>query len=506
MVVIPYEFRSLLRDVKPLINGQHIDEPNADRLPIVYPGTGEEVASLIEANADIVDQATLAAKASLDSGVWRNKTTEERRAVFNRIIELTQMHIDELSVLESINTGQTLRYSRHAQLPRISGSFRFYADYINQMTEQASHDPGNALRVVTRQPLGVVGLISSSNAPTALAATKIAAALAFGNSCVLKTSENTPLALYRFVELLHEAGVPDGVVNYVNGRGQITGDAIATHPLIRGISFTGGTATAKHIAEKAAKTLKRLDMELGGKSANIIMPSCDLQRALDAALLSIYTNNGQQCFAGSRILVHRDIAEEFIQKFCARAESIRVGNPFDSSSVNGPLACRAHFDRLQRFGQLAREQATLLTGGAPLETNSGGYYYPATAAIVDTNKNALCQQEIFGPFATFLIIDSIDEAISIANDSEYGLVSYIWTNNHAEAMAASQHIQAGLTLVNTPLMGLDLRLPFGGFKQSAVGREGARGAQAFYTEEKTTVFSTSTEPLIKLGAVSQEAL
>jgi acyl-CoA reductase-like NAD-dependent aldehyde dehydrogenase len=499
VVVIPSEFKVLIRDVKPFIDGKAVEPSNAERLPIVYPGTGEVVAELLESDRSVVDAATQAAQASLTSGIWRNTNSEEKRAVFNRVIELTQLHIDELAVLESINTGQTLQYSRYAQLPRVFGSFRFYADYINQMTEQATHDPNVAMRVVTRQPLGVVGLISSSNAPTALAATKIAAALAFGNSCVLKTSENTPLALYRFVELLHEAGVPNGVVNYVNGRGHVTGDAMAAHPDIRGISFTGGTATAKHIAATGAHTLKRLDMELGGKSANIIMPSCDIDRALDAALLSIYTNNGQQCFAGSRILVHRQIADDFIQRFCARAAAIKVGNPFDSGSENGPLACQGHFERLQKFSQLAREESTILVGGTPLETDSGGFYFPATAALADSNSNALCQQEIFGPFATFLIIDDIQEAIAIANDSAYGLVSYIWTNNHAEAMAASQQIEAGLTLVNTPLMGLDLRLPFGGFKQSAIGREGARGAQAFYTEEKTTVFSSSIAPLPQIG-------
>lgn len=497
--MIPRAYRDLIHDVKPIILGEDYSATSTERLPIVYPGTGETIAELYEADRSVVDAATAAAKSTLDSGVWQHTSNEEKRAVFNRIIELTQQHIDELAILESINTGQTLHYSRYAQLPRILGSFRFYADYINQMTEQASQDYNQAMRVVSRQPLGVIGLISSSNAPTALAATKIAAALAFGNSCVLKTSENTPLALYRFVQLLHEAGIPDGVVNYINGRGHITGQAMTEHPDIRGISFTGGTATAKAIVAAGSQTLKRLDMELGGKSANIIMPSCDLERALDAALLSIYTNNGQQCFAGSRLLVHRSIADEFIQKFCARAAAIRVGNPFDPKSENGPLACKAHLERLTRYGDIAKSQAELLVGGSPIQSDSGGFYFPASAALASDNLNPLCQQEIFGPFATFLVIDDIDEGISIANQSEYGLVSYIWTNNHAEAMAASHKIQAGLTLVNSPLMGLDLRLPFGGFKQSAIGREGARGARAFYTEEKTTVFALGEAPLVKLG-------
>lgn len=498
--MIPDQYIPLINDIRPVIDGKPYEASTLNELPIIYPGTGETVAVLHEADAETVDLAVSAAQSSLDRGDWRNRSNEEKRAVFNRVIQLTEQHMDELAVLESINTGQTLHYSRLAQLPRILGSFRFYGDYINQMTEQATHDPGTAMRVVSRQPLGVVGLISSSNAPTALAATKIAAALAFGNSCVLKTSENTPLALNKFVQLLHEAGVPPGVVNYVNGRGHVTGDAMAAHPGIRGISFTGGTATAKRIAETGARTLKRLDMELGGKSANIIMPSCDMERALDASLLSIYTNNGQQCFAGSRILVHRSIADEFIKRFCERASNIRIGSPFDKTAENGPLACAAHLQRLTQFGQTAREHATLLIGGAPLERADGGFYFPATAALASDNKNPLCQQEIFGPFATFLIIDDIQEAIDIANDSDYGLVSYIWTNNYAEALLASQTIQAGLTLVNTPLAGLDLRLPFGGFKHSAIGREGARGAQAFYTEEKTTVFSMSDAPLLKIGA------
>jgi acyl-CoA reductase-like NAD-dependent aldehyde dehydrogenase len=500
VVVIPSQYRKYLRNLGPIINGKPFTPQHREVIPIIYPGTGEAVAELTEADSETVDLAAMAAKDSLESGVWRNAAASEKRAVFNRIIELTQQHLDELAVLETINTGQTIQYSKHAQLPRIYGSFRFYADYINQMTEEGSHDQDAALRIVTRQPLGVVGLISSSNAPTALAATKVAAALAFGNSCVLKTSENTPLALYRFVELLHEAGVPPGVVNYVNGRGHITGEAMAANTTIRGISFTGGTATAKHIAASGAKTLKRLDMELGGKSANIIMPSCHLDRALDASLLSIYTNNGQQCFAGSRILVHRDVADEFISKFVERAKRIRIGNPFAEGTENGPLACRGHLERLTRFGEIARQEAELLVGGTPNLQDTGGFFFPATAALASTNSSTLCQQEIFGPFATFLIIDSLDEAISIANDSDYGLVSYIWTDSQTEALKASQDIQAGLTLVNSHLTGLDLRLPFGGFKHSAIGREGARGARAFYTEEKTTLFAMGLPALPKLGA------
>ncbi|QUM74713.1 aldehyde dehydrogenase family protein (plasmid) [Sphingopyxis granuli] len=471
-----------------------------EELPVIYPATEEQVSAVTEAGEDIVDQAVRSARATLDRRVWRDLPTVERQRVFARICELTAEHLDELALLETVNTGQTLGYSRHAQLPRIIANFRFFAEWMGQATERAAFEDRRMLRYTMRHPLGVVALISSSNAPTALASTKIAAALCYGNSCVVKTSENTPLALARFVELLVEAGVPAGVVNMVNGRGQVTGDALSRHPLVNGISFTGGTATAARIAAVAAPLHKRLDLELGGKSANIVMPSADLDLAVTAALLAIYTNNGQQCFAGSRILLHRDIADRFIEQFVARANRIRVGDPFAADTQNGPLAFRSHYDRVCSYIEIAHQEgARLLAGGGRPDGLEQGLYLRPTAFLAPDNSARICQEEVFGPFASFLIVDSIEEAISVANDSPYGLVSYVWSNDQREVLAATHAIEAGLVMVNTPLLSLDGRMPFGGFRQSGVGREGAEGSRAFYTEEKTVAIALEPPALPPIG-------
>lgn len=501
--MIPPQYgRYVPNNVTSYINGEFVSPKGKSALPIIYPANAEQVSELFEADSQQVNDAVSAAQQSLEKGVWANTSTAEKQRVFQNISTLTAEHLDELAALETINTGQSFSYSKFAQLPRIAASFNFYSEFIAQATEHAAMQDDAMLRYTTREPLGPVGLISSSNAPTALASTKIAAALAFGNSCVVKTSENTPLALARFMQILSQAGVPDGVVNLVNGRGSVTGSALTSHPQVRGISFTGGNVTAKIIAGEASKTLKRIELELGGKSANIIMPSCDLELALDSALLAIYTNNGQQCFAGSRILVHRDIADEFIARFIERAQAIRLGDPFDSATENGPLASSGHLARVQSYVDIARsEGAELLAGGKCPDHLSHGYYFEPTAVLVASNSSRVCQEEIFGPFASLLIIDSLDQAIDIANDSPFGLVSYIWSNNHNEVMTACHSIKAGLVMANTPLTSLDLRMPFGGFKQSGIGREGALGARSFYTEEKTVAIALSAPSIPKLGGL-----
>ncbi|MGD9942427.1 MAG: aldehyde dehydrogenase family protein [Burkholderiaceae bacterium] len=459
-------------------------EPGPHRLPVINPATEQQVAELAEADAAETARAVEAAQRAHLDGRWSNLPARSKREVLLRIAQLTGEHLDELAWLETLNSGLPLRYARQFQLPRILRNFNFFADTLSQNVERGGLDDDAYLRYVLRDPLGVVALISPWNAPLALASTKIAAALAFGNTCVVKTSEQTPLAVSRFMELLSEAGVPDGVVNMVNGRGSVTGTALVSHPAVRGISFTGGTETGRAIAGVAGPALKRIDLELGGKSANIITESADLDRALDGALAGIYLNNGQQCFAGSRILLARKIAEPFIERFVERARRISVGDPLDPDTEVGPLAFESHYKRVLGFAELAHEDGnTLLTGGRRASRFERGYYVEPTAVLARSNSARLCQQEIFGPFATLLIYDSLDEALAIANDSAFGLVSYLWTERLEEAMRASRALQTGVVLVNTN-MSLDMRFPFGGYKDSGVGREGIEGMRHFYSQDK----------------------
>lgn len=468
-------------------------------LPVINPANEETIAQLSEADASETAAAVAAARRAHEQGRWADLPATEKQRIFRRIGALTTQHLDELAWLESLNSGLPLRYVHSRQLPRIVSNFSFFADWLSQNTERAGVQDDSYLRYVVREPAGVAALISPWNAPLALASTKIAAALAFGNSCVVKTAETTPLAVARFMDILTEAGVPAGVVNLINGRGHITGDALVRHQDVRVVSFTGGTATGRAIAAAAAPGLKRVDLELGGKSANIITASANLDDALEGALTAIYTNNGQQCFAGSRILLERSIADEFLRRFAERARTIRVGDPLDRATEIGPLANEAHYARVQSFvGAALNEGGRLLCGGQRPAKLQTGYYFEPTAVLMPSNDTRVCQEEIFGPFAAFQTFDNFDEALRIANASDFGLVSYLWSNDLAQVNQAMRAIKAGVVLVNTP-MTLDLRFPFGGYKNSGVGREGIDGMRHFYTEEKTVTIALKRPVMEPLG-------
>ncbi|MBK8527500.1 MAG: aldehyde dehydrogenase [Rubrivivax sp.] len=472
----------------------------AHRLPVINPATEQVVSHVSEADAQETGLAVESAHRAHASGAWSKLPAADKRAVFHRIVALTRDHLDELAWIESLNSGLPLNYLRHRQLPRILRNFDFFADSLSQHAEHAGTSDDAYLRYVVREPVGVAALISPWNAPLALASTKIAAALAFGNTCVVKTAETTPLAVARFMELLTQAGVPPGVVNMVNGRGQITGDALVREPRVRMVSFTGGTATGRIIAAAASPGLKRVDLELGGKSANIITESAILEDALDGALASIFTNNGQQCFAGSRILLHRSIADEFLRRFVERARKIRVGDPLDPKSEVGPLSNAAHYQRVVSYVGIAQQEGgTLLCGGRRPPGLDTGYYLEPTAMLMPSNEARVCREEIFGPFAAIQIYDDFDAAMRIANDSDYGLVSYLWSNDLQQVNRAAHMLQAGVVLVNTPMV-LDLRFPFGGYKDSGVGREGIDGFRHFYTEEKTVTIALKRPAMERLGA------
>lgn len=489
-------------EVTSLIGGASVPA-RGPRLPVIYPATGAVVGELAEADAAEVDAAVAAARTAFEHSGWRTLPVEARQAMLWRCHDAVAARADELAHLECLNLGVSLRELRERHMRRAAYNFRFFAEFIGQSKGEVYDQTAGYRSLVVREPVGVAALIAPWNAPTALASMKVAAAIAFGNTCVLKPSEQTPLALRRFVEILHEAGLPDGVVNLVNGRGSVTGEALVAHPEVDLVSFTGGTATGRRIMAEAGRRLKPCTLELGGKSANVIFASADLERALDAALVGIYSNNGQQCLAGSRILVERSIADAFIARFVERARAIRIGDPMNDATELGPLASAAHRERVLSFtAAAAAEGATLLTGGqaatlpAPLD---GGFFVEPTAVLARSNDGRLAQEEIFGPFATFLTFDSYEEAIALANGTAYGLVAYVWSDHLPTVERATRDLRAGVIWVNTP-MSRELRAPFGGFKESGVGREGGEACQAFYTEPKTVTIPSSPVAVRRLGA------
>ncbi len=472
-------------------------------LPVIDPATGQQISTLVEDGPQAVDRAVRAARSAFETSGWARLGTAARQAMLLKLHDAVLAHAAELADLECAALGVPVTELRERHLPRAAYNFRFFAEFIGQARGDVYDQTDGYRSIVVREPVGVAALIAPWNAPTALASMKVAAALAFGNACVLKPSEQTPLALARFVEILHEAGLPDGLVNLVNGRGPVTGAALVDHPEVDLVSFTGGTETGRAIMAAAGRRLVPCTMELGGKSANIVFASADRERALDAALAAIYANNGQQCLAGSRILVERSIADSFIADFIDRTRRIRIGDPRDAATEIGPLASATQAARVLDYARsTAADGVQLLTGGgvpALPDRLQGGFFVEPVAALATDNAPRVCREEIFGPFATFQIFDGYDDAITRANESDFGLVSYVWSDHLPTVERAVRDLRSGVVWVNTT-MTRELRAPFGGYRNSGVGREGGEACQQFYTEAKTVTLPAAPVTVRRFGA------
>jgi len=466
----------------------------AERIPVISPIDETLVAEVAEANEAEVARAVKAARTAFEQGQWRTASVARRQGVLRRIALLIREHADDLAARECANAGLPIKQIRERHIQRAAANFEFFADFIGQVANESYEQEAPFLTLVRREPVGIAALVAPWNAPLALATMEMAGALAFGNCFILKPSELTPLEFVPLFELLHEAGVPAGVAGLVNGRGTVTGAALVGHPDIDVVAFIGGTETGRHIARAAGGNLKKYVAELGGKSANIITAQCNLERALDAALVGIFSNNGQQCLAGSRILVEESIAEEFIARFVKRAQRLRVGDPRDMTTEIGPVISKAQYDRVLSFAA----DAEVLTGGRRASGFDKGYYVAPTVARAHDSAIPLCQEEIFGPFATFLSFRDIDHAIDIANDSQFGLVAYLWCDDMPTIMRAQDALQAGTIWVNTPVA-RDLRAPFGGYRNSGVGRTGGLASRNLFTEEKVVTIPMRDFPIARLG-------
>ena len=490
----------IVPQVTSLIDGKHVaPRTTGEDLEIVNPATEAVLTRLREADAEEVDAAVRSARRAFDHGPWPRMDINDRKDILYSIRDHLRKHAEELAYLECLNTGLPLQSVR-GHVARMARNFEFFAEVASNVHGETYTQTAGFLTYVTREPKGVAGCIAPWNAPLALASMRVATCIPFGNTCVLKPSEYTPLSMLRMVEIFHEAGLPPGVVNLVNGRGAVTGNALVAHPGIDMVGFTGGTVTGRAIAAAAGRNLKPVALELGGKSANIIFESANFEQALDGALDSIYRNNGQQCLAGSRILVQRSIAKRFIEAFVERARRIRIGDPLQADTELGPLAFRQHMERVLSFAEVARSDgAKLLTGGKRSAAQPRGWFIEPTAVLAADNDARVCREEIFGPFATFLEFDTLDEAIAIANASIFGLVNYVWSQDLNVAMRCSRDIRAGTVWVNTPMM-RELRAPFGGYKESGIGRDGPQASLEFFTELKATIIPIDGVKMHRFGA------
>ncbi|MBK8555730.1 MAG: aldehyde dehydrogenase [Lewinellaceae bacterium] len=460
---------------KPL-NGQYLDNYN--------PATGEVFGTIPDSGPEDIDMAVNAASAAFL--LWSEMPLEERHDILMAVSDGIMDNLEQLAAAESLDSGKTITTARTVDIPRAALNFKFFATALLHFSAESHHMPG-ALSYTLRQPIGVVGGISPWNLPLYLFTWKIAPALAAGNCVVAKPSEVTPYTAFLLSEICIKAGMPPGVLNIVHGLGPRAGEAIVRHPGVKAISFTGSTRAGAEIARIAAPMFKKLSLELGGKNPNIIFADCDYERMLDTTLRSSFSNQGQICLCGSRIYVERPLYEKFKNDFVAAVRQFKTGDPSDPNSRMGAVVSKLHFDKVLSYIALAREEGgTVLCGGQALEMPGAlkcGWYIAPTVIEGLPNQCRTNQEEIFGPVVTIQPFDTDEEALSLANDSVYGLSATLWTNNLQRTNHFSRQLQAGIVWVNTWLL-RDLRTPFGGVKQSGVGREGGWDALRFFTETK----------------------
>lgn len=479
-----------------LIGEEWVASASGERFESRDPHDGALLASVAAGGAAEAGRALAVARRAFDAGPWPRMSAEGRRALLHRFAELVERDAEELALLDTRDMGKPIRESRGMDLPRVARNLRFFADYAALQGSEAYPD-GQRLSYALYPPAGVVVAISPWNFPAMQASWKVAPALAFGNTVVLKPAEQSPLTAARLGALALEAGLPPGVLNVVQGFGPgAVGEALTRDARVDRITFTGESGTGRAIAAAAAANLIPVSAELGGRSANVVFDDCDLDAAVDGAIRAIFTNNGEVCLAGSRLLVQRGILDAFTERFVAATERLAVGDPKEPETDVGPLVERAHWDKVDRYVRLGVEEGgVLLTGGgAPSDAAlAGGCYYAPTVLAGMRNDMRAVREEIFGPVQTIVAFEDETEALRIANDSPYGLAGMLWTSNldRAHRMAASW--RTGMVWINC-FFERDLRLPFGGEKASGIGREGGAHSREFFTDPRAVV--------IRLGSCS----
>lgn len=472
------------------INGKLIEPVSKHWLENYNPAIGTVYSLIPDSTQEDVENAQKAAHNSFNK--WSKSSIKERSTVLQKIADLIIERQDDLAMAESIDNGKPLALAKKVDIPRAATNMSFFASAILHENSESHHMSNVAINYTLRKPIGVVGCISPWNLPLYLFTWKIAPALASGNTVVAKPSEITPMTAFLFSKICIDAGLPKGVLNIVHGLGPKVGHEITKHPNIKAISFTGGTLTGQKIAEVAAPMFKKLSLELGGKNPNIIFSDCDLEKAVSSSVLSSFSNQGQICLCGSRIFIERKIYEKFKEKFLKKVKALNIGDPLEKTTKIGALVSSQHMNKVLNHIETAKQEGGILLSGGkqfiPKGRCTNGYFVEPTVFEGLSYDCSTNQEEIFGPVVTLTPFDSEEEVINFANSTKYGLCSMVWTSDLNRANRMSEQLQSGIVWINCWLV-RDLRTPFGGMKESGVGREGGTYALNFFTETTNVCIS-----------------
>lgn len=478
----------IAKDKKLLIGGAWSDASSDGEVAVVNPSDGETLSALADAAEADVDRAVAAARKAFDEGPWPHMLPRERADLLQRIASAIEAHTEELAQLETLDTGKPIFASR-MEVGATVGAMRYYAGWADKITG-TTHSismPGDHHVYTIKEPVGVAALVIPWNYPIVMAGMKLGPCLAAGCTAVLKPAEDTSLTALRLGEIFTEAGLPEGVLNIITGYGANAGNALIHHPGIDKIAFTGSTATGKIIAHAAAEGLKKVSLELGGKSPNIIMPDADLEKAIPASAMGIFWNTGQTCTASSRLYVHEDVKDEVLSGIAEVGKSLKIGPGLDEETQLGPIVSQKQFEKVREYIGIAGEEGAEIASGGKRHGESG-YFIEPTVISNTSNDMRVVREEIFGPVLVAQTFKTEDEAIQLANDTQYGLAGCVWTSNVTTAHTMARKIRSGILGINNA-MGADWDVPLGGYKQSGVGRENGRDGLELYLQTKS-VFTT----------------
>jgi len=487
------EAKAAVRRYRMFINGEWSEAVSGKFFPVFDPSTEEMIAEAPDAGEKDVDRAVAAAKAAFESGTWPQTTAQERGRILFRLAERVRKEAAKLAELEARNSGKPIVEAEY-DINDVATCFEYYGGLATKVMGHVNPVPDNALSFTLREPIGVAAQIIPWNYPLLMAAWKLAPALAAGCTCVLKPAEQTPLTALEFAGYLADAGVPPGVVNIITGFGETAGAPLVKHPDVNKVAFTGGAVVGKAIVKMAADTVKRVTLELGGKSPNIFFADADFEAAIDGALFGVFINQGEVCSAGSRILVEKKIYPKFVEAMAAKAKTIRLGPPLERETKMGPLVSKEQFERVRSYQELGKKEAKLASGGGRAATLAHGYYIEPTIFYDVDNSARIAREEILGPVAAVIPFTDEASAIRIANDSPYGLAAAVWSRDIFKAFRVVKALRAGIVWVNH-MQPTYVEAPWGGYKQSGFGRELGPWGIEEYLETKQVHINLNEQPI-----------